>query len=250
MDNGLYLEIIACSVEDAIAAEEGGADRIELISNYEVGGLTPTLDLVDQVLAKVRIPVRVMLRDVESFFVTDEKSREQLCQKARQLAELPIDGLVLGFLRENASSGLAEIDLELLERLLACAPELSATFHRASESLPDPGEAIELLRPFPQIDTLLTSGGPEHWSQKVDRLSDWVRRARAHHPPRTILVGGGVYEEAISILRPATPLHAYHIGQAVREDRRIDRPVIADRVRDIAALLLTAGPRLPGPDCR
>lgn len=238
MENGLYLEVIACSVEDTIAAEEGGADRIELISHYEVGGLTPSLDLVEQVLARVRIPVRVMLRDEESFFVPEEKSREQLCQTARELAQFPIDGLVLGFLREEPINGATEIDFELLHRVLACAPGLRATFHRASEALPDPGRAIEALKPISQIDTLLTSGGPEPWPLKVGRLSDWVRRAR---PSQTILVGGGVYEEAISALRSSTPIQAYHIGQAVREGRRIDGRVNADRVREISALLTKSG---------
>ena len=71
-----FLEVIACSVEDAVAAERGGADRLELISHYEVGGLTPPLELVQDVLAAVSIPVRVILREDESFFITDEKKKE------------------------------------------------------------------------------------------------------------------------------------------------------------------------------
>ena len=160
MRNGLFLEIIACTVADAVAAAEGGADRIELISHYEVGGLTPPLELVREVLAAVTIPVRVMLRDAESFFVTAEAAREQLCQTARELNSLPIEGIVLGFLRHEEPHGRVGIDCGLLERVLAAAPNLRFTFHRASESLPAPGDAIDLLKPYPSIDTLLTSGGP------------------------------------------------------------------------------------------
>ena len=57
------LEVIACSVTDAIAAAQGGAHRIELISRFDIGGLTPSLGLVRDVIRAVKIPVRVMLRE-------------------------------------------------------------------------------------------------------------------------------------------------------------------------------------------
>ena len=138
MRNGLLLEVIACSVEDAVAAAQGGADRLELISHYEVGGLTPPLELVRQVLDAVSIPVRVMLRDEESFFITDPERRAALCRTARELAALPLDGVVLGFLRHGADGQVA-IDLELLEEVLAAMPPIPVTFHRASEELAAPG---------------------------------------------------------------------------------------------------------------
>ena len=242
MKDGLYLEVIACSLADAIAAEQGGADRIELISHYDVGGLTPPLDLVRAVVAAVSIPVRVMLRDAESFFVPDKGDRAILARTANELNRLPIEGLVFGFLRRSGSDGQTEIDLALVEQLLDSAPDLLVTFHRASEALPDPGTAIEALDPYPWIDTLLTSGGPEPWPAKVDRFRDWTARAA---PGKTILVGGGVDEAAIQALRPTTPLHAFHLGQVVRAGRRIDGPVLAKEVSRLAELLRSSGPAVP-----
>ncbi|MGH9849203.1 MAG: copper homeostasis protein CutC, partial [Blastocatellia bacterium] len=75
---GTILEIIVCSVEDAVAAERGGANRLEIISHYEAGGLTPAFDLVREITAKVKIPARVMLRETEPFVVTDEGEIERL----------------------------------------------------------------------------------------------------------------------------------------------------------------------------
>ncbi|MGH9841219.1 MAG: copper homeostasis protein CutC [Blastocatellia bacterium] len=121
----MIYEVIVGSVEDAIAAERGGANRLEIISHYKAGGLTPSLDLVREIVGIVKIPARVMVRDEESFVVTDEKKIERLCEAARSFQELPIDGFVLGFLKGN------EIDHGLVARVLACAPELKATFHRA-----------------------------------------------------------------------------------------------------------------------
>src|SRR5262245_41444351 len=96
-DNHIF-EVIVCSLDDEIDAQKGGANRLEIISHYEVGGLTPSLELVREVVEHVKIPVRVMLRDDEDFIVTDEKKIERLCQAARSFLELPIDGFVLGFL--------------------------------------------------------------------------------------------------------------------------------------------------------
>src|SRR5215831_15657597 len=72
------IEIIVCSIEDAVAAERGGANRLEIISHYEAGGLTPSLDLVREITSTVKIPARVMLRESEPFVVTDEEEIERL----------------------------------------------------------------------------------------------------------------------------------------------------------------------------
>ena len=74
----IMIEIIATTIEDAIAAERGGADRIELISHFEVGGLTPSLELVGAVTDAVKIPVRVMLRESEDFQVSNENEKQRL----------------------------------------------------------------------------------------------------------------------------------------------------------------------------
>ncbi|MBO0725182.1 MAG: hypothetical protein J2P52_06255, partial [Blastocatellia bacterium] len=84
------LEIIVCSVEDAVAAELGGANRLEIISHYEAGGLTPSFDLVREITSTVKIPARVMLRETEPFIVTDEGEVERLCDAARAFARLSL----------------------------------------------------------------------------------------------------------------------------------------------------------------
>jgi hypothetical protein len=80
------LEVIACSVEDAVEAERGGATRLEVISRFDLGGLTPPLALVRDIRARVRLPVRVMLRESESFEVADAGERHRLCRLAGEFA--------------------------------------------------------------------------------------------------------------------------------------------------------------------
>lgn len=225
------LEVIACSVEDALAAAEGGADRIELISHYEVGGLTPSIELVRDVLTTTPLPVRVMLRDREAFEVVDPEEIAQLCRTAAALQALSesfphLEGVVLGFLRSPGPV----LDLPLLGHILAKVPRLRATLHRATEDLPDPGSAIEAVAGLPQIDTFLTSGGPEPWADKVARLTEWQARAGE----RTVLVGGGVDAAAMAVLLPSRPLRAFHVGVAARQGNCVEGPVLASLVRALA----------------
>ena len=97
------LEVIACTVDDAVAAERGGADRIELVRALGRGGLTPDMALTAAVVDAVRIPVRVMIREDEPFVVSDPEVSQALCDVAGWMSGLAIDGLVLGFLDANGS---------------------------------------------------------------------------------------------------------------------------------------------------
>lgn len=221
------LEVIVCSVEDAIAAKRGGADRLEVISHYEAGGLTPSIEMVREIAAKVSLPLRVMLRETEPFEVQDKREIERLCDSARAFASLEVDGLVLGFLKNR------EIDHDLVTSVLACAPKLNATFHRAFEDLADPLRAIAELKQHRQIDRILTSGGPAPWPDKVEGFAVWQRMAL---PEIQILVGGGTDAEVIGLLKPAG-IREFHVGRSVREGEKIDGKVLADRVAKFAALL-------------
>lgn len=222
------LEVIACSVADARAAEVGGADRLEIISHFAVGGLTPPLALVREIMAAVSLPVRVMLRESENFQVDDEAEKRRLCELAAELAaELNgwrVDGIVCGFLRDGA------IDHELLARVLNCAPHTKVTFHRAFEELSDPLAAINELKRYPQVDRILTSGGAGNREQKTACLD---RCARVAQPEITMLAGGGMTGEFIQTLREQTALGEFHVGTFVREPATVDGTVSALRVSQL-----------------
>jgi copper homeostasis protein len=227
------LEVIVCTVEDAVAAERGGANRLEIISHYEVGGLTPSFDLVREVTSTVKIPARVMLRESEPFVVTGESEIERLRDAARAFARLPIDGLVLGFLKE--APGGCSVDHDLVSRVLACAPNLKATFHRAFEKLPDPTGAISELKRHPQIDCILSRGYGEAWTAELDRFIEWERAAR---PEIRMLLGAGINnQDAIKIFCKASTIRAFHVGRAARDGEKIDGVVLAERVRELAELI-------------
>ncbi len=218
------LEVIACSVNDAVAAERGGAHRLEIISHYEVGGLTPPVELVRQIAEAVNLPLRVMLRETEDFEVRSEREVETLCAAARAFAGLGVEGVVLGFLKDGG------IDHELVARVLACAPNVRATFHRAFEELSDPLRAIAELKRHRQIDRILTSGGGDVWEDKRERFAVWQQAAQ---PEIEIMAGGGTDADVVNLLKPSG-IREFHVGRAVREGNQIDGLVLSERVSMLA----------------
>ncbi|HUJ21475.1 MAG TPA: copper homeostasis protein CutC, partial [Bryobacteraceae bacterium] len=201
------LEVIACSVADAIAAERGGAGRLELVRALDVGGLTPPLPLVREIVKSVSIPVRVMVRENAGFELADPSELDTLCRAAREIAELQTDGLVLGFLRGRT------LDVELNKHILSQAPNLKATLHRAFEELEDPESALAELKTWPQCDRILTSGAGQSWPERMRGLQQLADRAS---PELTVIVGAGLDAERIRLLVGNTNIREFHVGRAAR----------------------------------
>src|SRR5262249_12509699 len=108
----IHLEIIAASLEDARAAYAGGATRLEVVFRLDTGGLTPAIELAAQIAQSVPIPARIMLRENEGFEITGAEELERLKSKARALAELNVDGLVVGFTKNG------RLDAETLRQII------------------------------------------------------------------------------------------------------------------------------------
>jgi copper homeostasis protein len=218
------LEVIACSVADALEAEKGGADRLEVISHFECGGLTPALELVGAIQSAVSLPLRIMLRDSDNYQVRNDSEIEGLCRAAREFAALCVDGLVLGFLREG------KVDIELTQHILDSAPTLKATFHHAFDETSDQFQALADLRQCRQIDRVLTAGGQGDWATKSERLARYQQASDGH---QIILVGGGVDAEAINTLRTTTNLTEFHVGRAARLPATVDGSVRSAQVNGL-----------------
>jgi copper homeostasis protein len=221
------LEVIVTSREDALAAAAGGADRLELVYALEQDGLTPDLGTAEAVLRATRVPVRAMLR-ARNTFDTAPAELEKLCETAAALCELGVDGLVLGFTRAG------QIDTAALRRIFRAVPNTRVTFHRAIEHVNDPVAALNMLRTFPQIDTVLHSGGVGSLEQRVARLDALFQSAKG---ALTVLAGGGISESVIEMLLTRTRINAVHVGRAVREGNAVNGRILSDRVRALRDLL-------------
>jgi copper homeostasis protein len=219
------LEVIACSVADAIAAQQGGAGRLEVIRDLSSGGLTPSFELVLKIIAVVSIPVRVMLRESVGYEVSSEDERDLLCKAARQFSTLDIDGVVLGFLRSG------RIDVKLTQDILHCAPSLRATFHHAFEEA-NPAEAIREIKQIKQVDRLLTHGGVGSWSERIKSL---VRYRELAGPEIQIIAGGGLDAQRITDIAGKTEIREFHVGRAARVNCGVDGAVTAAQVEELVA---------------
>src|SRR5215218_5426095 len=96
----MLLEVIVQTVDDALAAQDGGADRLELVRDLDVGGLTPSMALVDAIQDATQLPLRVMVRENGGFTVGDGELRT-LRAAVAALAGRNVDGLVMGFARDG-----------------------------------------------------------------------------------------------------------------------------------------------------
>ncbi|HEY3458914.1 MAG TPA: copper homeostasis protein CutC [Bryobacteraceae bacterium] len=218
------LEVITCSVEDAREAELGGAGRLEVVRDLHLGGLTPPIKLVRDILDAVSIPIRVMIRERNDYSAGTDAELKRLCSLAAELGSLPVDGLVMGFLTGT------DLDLTALNTIVSHVPHCNSTFHHAFEDLSDPLGGIDCLRPIRQVDRILTAGGSGAWPDRKQRFIDYAKCAG---PELTILAGGGMSFETIEELANNTTVHEFHVGTAAREQGRVTR----ERVEVLSKLL-------------
>jgi copper homeostasis protein len=223
----ILLEVIVQTVDDARAAEAGGADRLEVVRDINRDGLTPSIDVVRSIQAATRLPLRVMVRESATFSVSDATELAVLRRGAARLVALGVDGLVLGFTRGH------DVDLPTTRAVLAGLPAVAVTFHRAFDCMADPIAALEALRRIPQIDRVLTSGGDADWATRCAALGRYADRAAG----LTLVACGGVDEAALALIAATACVREVHVGRAARDPQHRDAPVSADRVRRLRETL-------------
>lgn len=221
------LEIIVLSVEDGVAAEAGGATRVEVVRDILADGLTPDVRLVEGLLARLAIPLRVMIRPRNTFLVGDEAHRDEIARDALRFADLPVD-VVTGYVRP-ATDGALEIDEAALAMVAEQVPRARITVHRAIERIS--GDPTGALRRCPAVDRVLSGGGAGAWATRADALE----RLQAGIAPIRVIVGGGVSLEGIDELARRHTLRELHVGRLARAGESYDAPVDEDvvaRLRD------------------
>lgn len=150
------LEVCADSVESVLAAEKGGADRIELCGNVVIGGTTPSESLFREIRRHSDIKIHALIRPRFGDFCYTEYEFDIIRSEVRRFRELGAQGVVIGMLRPDGS-----LDMEHLAQLMEEAKGMSVTLHRAFDVCRDPMEALEqaislVLIPFSHLDRRIT----------------------------------------------------------------------------------------------
>jgi copper homeostasis protein len=149
----MLIEAAVETVEEALAAERAGADRIELCANLGVGGITPSTQVIAAVVAQAKHPVFVMIRPRGGDFVYAADEIDAMIEDIDRARPLGIAGIVSGALRSDGS-----VDVESMRRLLSPAAGLPVTFHRAFDVAANRTEALEQVIDL-GASRVLTSGG-------------------------------------------------------------------------------------------
>jgi copper homeostasis protein len=197
----LLLEIAANSLASALAAQDGGADRIELCTALEVGGLTPTHAQIALARARVHLPIYVLIRPRAGDFVYSELEFETMQRDVETCAALGCDGVVIG-----ALDGEGHIDVPRCRSLIAAAGTVGVTFHRAFDMSRDPHRALEDIIAL-RCERVLSSGGRESALAGAAQLRELVAQAAGRI---AVMPGAGIDTGNIATIRAMTGAREFH----------------------------------------
>ncbi|MFJ4722903.1 copper homeostasis protein CutC [Streptomyces luteogriseus] len=220
MSKRAVLEVIALGVEDAVAAQAGGADRLELVSDMAADGLSPSAATVAGIRRAVDISLRVMIRLADGFAAGDVK---RLAGTAAELREAGASEFVLGFLDAGGA-----VDLAAVERVVAVLDGSPWTFHRAVDRASDRDALRKQLDGMPGLDTYLTAGASGGVDEGLPVLLAEAARQGQPGYEQHLLVGGGLRLDHVPTLLTAG-VDGFHIGGAARPEGW-EAPVSADAV--------------------
>ena len=196
------IEICLESVESVIAAEKGGADRVELCSDLFEGGLTPTIGTVKTALKKSNIKINAMIRPRGGDFCYSDEEFEVMKEDIKAFKETGINGIVFGILTPEG-----DVDVKRSKEIIELARPLAVTFHRAFDMTRDPYKSFEELIEL-GVDRVLTSGQEATVPEGADLLEELVQIAG----DRIIVMPGcGITERNFPKLRDKIKAKEYHI---------------------------------------
>jgi len=207
MNHPVILEICADSVESAVAAEHGGASRIELCSGLLEGGISPSAGLISTVRSRLSIDVCVMIRPRGGDFCYSASEFEAMEQDVLTAKQLGANGIVFGILKEDG-----DIDVARTARLIEIARPMKSTFHRAFDM------SRELSKSLAHViqtgaDRVLTSGGEQNVEDGLPVIANLVRVAGSRI---TIMAGGGVRESNVHRIIEETDVREIHASVRVQ----------------------------------
>lgn len=221
------LEVCCADIESAIAASEGGAQRIELCSALSADGLTPSGALIAAARALPAIKLHVLIRPREGNFVYTPSEQAVMMADISLAADLGADGVVIGALTPEG-----ELDIPLCMALTskAVAKGLNVTFHRAFDQCIDPFNALEQIIAM-GCDRLLTSGQAPTAAEGVKMIADLQRLAGSR---LIVMPGAGVNPSNAANILTATGCSEIHSSCRMPGSLISSSAVVANIIRNIS----------------
>lgn len=198
------VEVCANGVESCLAAQQGGADRVELCAGIPEGGTTPSygeIKVARRVLTTTRL--HVIIRPRGGDFLYTDLEVERMAADIAVCRDLGVDGVVFGCLRADGT-----VDMDRNQYLMECSKGMSVTFHRAFDRTANPAQALEDVIAL-GFDRILTSGQQPKAEQGIDLLAKLNRQAAGRI---VLMAGSGVTEQNIRHIQEATGLTEFHFS--------------------------------------
>jgi copper homeostasis protein len=196
------VEVCIDSVVGALAAQQGGAHRVELCDNLIEGGTTPSAGTIALARRQIDIELNVIIRPRGGDFCYSELEFEVMKYDIEQAKALGANGVVIGLLHEDGS-----IDRERTARLVELARPLNVTFHRAFDMSRDPYAALESLIAL-GLDRVLTSGQEASVLEGLELITKLVQQAAGRI---IVMPGGGINERNIAKIIAQSGAKEVHI---------------------------------------
>ncbi len=220
------LEICCTSLNCAIAAQDGKADRIELCERLDIGGLTPSIKLFQEVKAVCTLPIFTLIRCRPGDFEFTESEISLMIEQIHQMKYLGSEGIVIGALTsKNQINELAT------QRFVEAANPLPLTFHKAFDKLQNFSEGITKLRDL-GVSRLLTSGGLPKASDNPEKIMNLAKNA-GQKP--LLLACGGIRSSNVESLANIAEIKEFHSaankgrpGVNSREVRLLKKAILTD----------------------
>lgn len=207
MSKRILLEVCVASVEDAVAAQAGGADRLELNCALDLGGLTPSLGLFMEVRKSVSLPIIAMVRPRQGGFCYASTEFDVMRRDAEMLLAAGADGLAFGILTEDG-----EINVERNQRLRELCGERQAVFHRAFDWVGKPYEALRSLMAM-NFNRVMTSGQEATAFEGTLVIAELVGLSSKHIE---ILPAAGINPSNVEEILLRTGCDQIHVSSSVR----------------------------------
>ena len=217
----MILEIAANSVASALAAQAGGAGRVELCTALELGGLTPSHAQVALARERLTIPLYVLIRPRAGDFLYSDLECEAMQRDIETCVALGCDGVVLGALDAEG-----RLDTARCRTLIAAAGKLGVTFHRAYDLSRDPAQALEDIVAL-GCERILTSGTQASAPDGAALIRELVVQAAGR---LVVMPGAGVTAQNIAALAIATGAHEFHASakRQLPSGMHHRRPLLSD----------------------
>lgn len=201
--NNFHFEVCAGTIASCLAAQEGGADRVELCTGLSEGGLTPSFAMIELARNLLQIKLHVIIRPRGGDFLYSPLELDIMEKDIQNARRLGADGVVFGCLNKKG-----DIDKEATLRLRIAADDMSTTFHRAFDCCRDPYQSIEQLIEY-KFDRILTSGQESSAAVGIPMLRTLHKEAKGRIQ---LLAGCGVNEENIVDIYTLTNIEEYHFS--------------------------------------